>query len=488
MKKQLETIMKTLFTAAAYWAAGRLALFLAIPPGYATPVWPAAGIALALMILWGYPVWPGIAIGSFFVNLWTSFDASSTAAILKSLSLATSIGLGASLQAIVGTFLVRRFVGWPNSLAQEKDVLKFILLTGPVSCLVAATVGVTSLLSAGAIQSANYGFNWFTWWVGDTIGVVLLAPLILIWSFKSAEFWRHRRMAVSLPVGMMLVLAIVLYIYASRSEQNRIKLELNGRTDQLASTLKEDFEGYLDVLYSIESLYAGPHNVERQEFRKSVRRFFSLHPGLHALSWNPRILASERLAFEESMQKEGFQGLQITEQNEEKQLVRAGNRSEYVVVDYIEPYEGNEKALGFDVASDPVRYEALVRARDEGKPVATGRIRLVQEKEGQFGFLIFLPVYKQGLPSDTVEERRRNLEGFAVGAFRAGDLAETPLKGAYTEGIEIALFDDSASEPNRLFYDRGSEARSLKESLLKRTTIFEMAGRQWRFEFSVAPQ
>src|SRR5436190_839183 len=125
---RVRSLMETLGLAMAYYATGRLALVMAIPPGYATPTWPAAGIALAGTLLFGLRVWPGIALGSFFINVGTSFDPSSVDSSLKSLALGGSIALGAALQAVAGTVLVRRFVGFPNPLARAQDVIKFLAL------------------------------------------------------------------------------------------------------------------------------------------------------------------------------------------------------------------------------------------------------------------------------------------------------------------------------------------------------------------------
>lgn|GEM_PF-2062093 len=159
--------------ALAYYLTGRIGLLLAIPPGYATAVWPASGIALSGILLFGYRFWPAVVLGSFLVNIGNSYDASSTSAFLNSAAIAISIGLGAGLQAIAGTFLVRRCVGFPNSLDREKDILKFLFLGGPTSCLINATWGTGSLLAVGLIQYSNAAFGWWTWWVGDTIGVLI---------------------------------------------------------------------------------------------------------------------------------------------------------------------------------------------------------------------------------------------------------------------------------------------------------------------------
>src|SRR5438094_4285971 len=99
-------VIITIGLALVYYVSGRLALLLAIPPGYATAVWPAAGVALAGVLLFGYRSVPGVALGSFLVNVGTSFDPTNAHTILCSLATAGAIGIGAALQALAGAWLV----------------------------------------------------------------------------------------------------------------------------------------------------------------------------------------------------------------------------------------------------------------------------------------------------------------------------------------------------------------------------------------------
>jgi integral membrane sensor domain MASE1 len=92
--RPLPRIVSLLLIGVACYSFGRLGLLLAIPPGYATAVWPASGIALAGTLLWGNRVWPGIVLGSFCVNVGTSFDPESAQTIIRSLALALGIGVG----------------------------------------------------------------------------------------------------------------------------------------------------------------------------------------------------------------------------------------------------------------------------------------------------------------------------------------------------------------------------------------------------------
>jgi CHASE1-domain containing sensor protein len=97
------------------------------------------------------------------------------------------------------------------------------------------------------------------------------------------------------------------------------------------------------------------------------------------------------------------------------------------------------EALGFNVASNPTRSIALNRARDEGKPSATGRIRLVQETGDQFGFLVFYPVYENGIPVESLTDRRKHLKGYVTGVFRIGDLVTRSLDSRDLDGIQLRV-------------------------------------------------
>ena len=484
--------------AAVYCAAGRLSLLLAIPPGYATAVWPAAGFAVAGVLLFGRRVWPGIVLGSFFINVWTSFDATTATSILKSVSLATAIGLGAALQANVGAFLVRRFVRFPSPLDQDQDVIRFLVLVGPVSCVVSASVGVTSLLSAGVIQWPEYPFSWWTWWVGDTIGALIVTPVVLMWTGEPREVWRRRRILVAVPLTVMLSVTVTSFVYASRWEQNEIARAFDRRADILADAIRKSLDGHLEVLHSIGGLYASSPDVDRRRFRVFVERSLARHPSIQALSWDLRVADAERAAYEEAARQDGYPNFEITEQILPGKLGPAARRDEYATVYYIEPYERNESALGFDVASDPTRLEALTRARDTGEPAATARARLIQETGRQLGFLVFLPVYRHGRPHDTLEQRRQNLRGYTTAVFRIGDLIEVSLKGLDRVGFDLTIFDETAAARDRVLYvNRGGapqptdlsteDPRETKPAGMHRATTLEIAGRRWTVLFSATP-
>jgi signal transduction histidine kinase/CHASE1-domain containing sensor protein len=494
-RTRLHNVVPALTLAAAYAVAAWLGLRLAIPPGYATALWPASGLALAGVLMGGARVWSGIWLGSFAVNLGTAFDATHATALLTSVAIPTSIGLGATLQALVGAALVRRCVGFPSALTRASDIGTFLVLGGPVSCLVSATIGVTTLAVSGQIPWALFVITWATWWVGDTLGVLITTPLVLSWLAEPRAIWRRRRISVALPLVGALALAFVVFAYTRAQEWERLRLLFERQADSLAQTMRTRLDDYLDELHAVVSFYTSAPEVSRQAFHTFVQRSLARYPGLQALSLDLRVPDARREAYEQTVRQEGFPDFQITEQTAQGKLVRAAQRPEYVVVTYIEPYGGNERALGFDVVSASDRLEALQRARDTGQPAATGQLTLVQEPSHQFGLLVFLPVYGRGLADATVEERRQSLQGFVTGVFRIGDMVEASLQGLEREGIVLQVEDETAAPDQRLLYDSRArapeglgwmldEARGEPPTGMRWKTTVGLADRRWGLRFA----
>jgi PAS domain S-box-containing protein len=321
-------------------------------------------------------------------------------------------------------------------------------------------------------------------------------PLLLVWTAEPHQAWRRHQLSVAVPLGVAFVIVVVFFVYARASEQARIKLAFEQRTQTLAHTLRSSFDGYLDALHSVKSFHASTRQMQRHDFSTFVQHLFTRHPGIQALSWDRYIPDVARVAYEEAMQHEGYANFQITEQNAQGQIVRAAQRPEYVVVTHIEPHAGNASALGYDVASGVIRLAALQRARDTGEPSATSRVTLVQETSQQFGMLIFLPMYAKGRPHSTVQERRENLYGYATGVFRIDDMIKASLHNFALDGMVLQLYDETAPVGERLLYSRQWPAQGDTERLrhtvdeasatgLQWSTTFEMAGRRWVLQFSL---
>src|SRR5207247_7576008 len=171
MTRRLQTAASIIAIAAVYFCAGRFGLSLALVNPSASAIWPPTGLALAATLLWGYRLWPGIFLGAFLVNSTTPGNP------------ATDLGIafGNTLEARLGAWLVNRFARGAKAFDRARDVFKFILLAAVVSTAVSASVGVTSVCLGREARWEQYPAIWSTWWVGDMMGDLIVAPLLLIW-------------------------------------------------------------------------------------------------------------------------------------------------------------------------------------------------------------------------------------------------------------------------------------------------------------------
>ncbi len=409
-------LAKVVSMALVYVLLGKLALLLAIPPGYATAIFPSAGLAIAAVLLWGRRLLPGVFLGSLALNLWVNLEAGHSLFSVTTL-VALGIAAGALLQVVVAVSLVRLYVSSPTELSGEKEVVYFLLLAGPIASLAGASVGISALLFGGVIAPEAFLFSWFTWWVGDVIGVVIMAPLLLILFAQPRQLWRERVLTVAIPLLVICVVVVVVFMRVSQSELERLELQFRDESAEMLEAVKSRLDGYTSELAVLERFYAASTFIDRDEFRRFVSPMLLNSPGLQTLEWLPRVLDSQRQQFEDQMRTSGYSQYRLTEHDAFQNLVVAGVRDEYFPVAYVEPYLGNEGIVGYDVASSATHLAALVQARDNGSVVMSEPIELLQFGSEQKGALLFFPVYEKGDLPATIPLRQERLQGFMLGVF-----------------------------------------------------------------------
>ena len=180
--------------AAAYLGAAKLGIELSVSQGLITPVWAPTGIALAALVLGGFRLWPAVAVGALVAN------ATSGASIPE----AAAISVGNTLEALVGAALLAR-VGFRPALDRVRDVLALILLAAVASTAVSATNGVTTLWLSGDVAGSDYASNWLLWWIGDAMGALIVAPLLMVWLSTPLRGFGRVRIAEGLAVLALLV-------------------------------------------------------------------------------------------------------------------------------------------------------------------------------------------------------------------------------------------------------------------------------------------
>jgi len=167
--------------AAAYFIGAKIGLSLAFVNVSVSPVWPPAGIAIAVLLWFGYRATPGVVLGALLANYLLT-----DVALLPSIAIA----IGNTLEGLTAVYLLRRFTESRNPFNRAFDVLKFVVFAALISTAVAATVGNLSLCISGHENWADFRRLWVTWWSGDGVGALLVTPLILSWLERPVERWR----------------------------------------------------------------------------------------------------------------------------------------------------------------------------------------------------------------------------------------------------------------------------------------------------------
>ena len=167
---------------AVYFLAGRLGLSFAFVNASASAVWPPTGIAVAALLMFGMRTWPAVTVGAFLVNLSTSGAMAASAAI----------AFGNTLEALAGAWLVSRYANGIAAFDRTPDIVRFALAAISATAI-AASIGVLTLMMAGLASAGDTREIWFTWWLGDAVGALVVTPLILLWSRPSTHRWRQHR-------------------------------------------------------------------------------------------------------------------------------------------------------------------------------------------------------------------------------------------------------------------------------------------------------
>lgn len=416
----------------SYVAVGLLSLQLAIPPSYASPLYPAAGLALAALLSLGTNHAPAVALGAFIANVLLAQQRGAPALLAPAL-----IGLGAMLQALVGAAAIRRWVGQPLLLSEPRDLLRFFALGAGLATVISPSVGTLALYITGAIDGARLASTWAYWWIGDTMGVLIAAPIALTLIGRPRKAWAPRRLSVGLP---MLLTTLVMALgtlavteWDSQRARNNFERDASNAAHRVEALLREP----LMALEASRGLLVVSPQLGRAAFERAVGGYLRPDSPLLALGIAQRVDRARVPAFEAAARGDGFADFAARDRR------RSGDRQtpadeDLLAIRLVEPLPRNAAALGINLRSIPQSQAALELAIASGRPAATAALQLSQDAEPATGIAVYQPVY-QGLPR-TPEERAAALDSVAFAALRPDQLLASVGQAMPAE-LRLCLID-----------------------------------------------
>lgn len=250
-------------------------------------------------------------------------------------------------------------------------------------------------------------------------------------NYKSVK--KYTPLYLTIFTGIFITAAIM--NWNSEAQRKEQEARFQQQIDRATVNLQRNFDSYTDKLFSIKDYFVSESfKVEYSQFKVFTNRIIDSNSGIRALEWVPEVTQENRQVFELALKNQGFKEFQISETRDGK-LVRASDRPFYYPIRYVNPLAINQEALGFDLGSEMVRNDALVRAKSTSRISTTRKVILVQELGEKFGILTFLPIYSEIASSP-------KLRGFVVGVFRVEDIAKQAYD-SYDYKFNVHFYDDT---------------------------------------------
>jgi signal transduction histidine kinase len=438
--------------AIAYWLLGAVGLALAISPGYSSPMFPAAGLGLAVALRFGKTGLVSVLLGSFLLNLSVSILRDQPLA--GSTLLALLIASGSTLQAFTGSRLVRRFLkpGW-EYFDNEKHTLALLMTGGVLACVCSASVGVGSMYALGIIPADSVFFTWWTWYAGDVLGVFLASPFfLLLFNEGEKRDWPRLR-TILIPLSVALGLSAIVFSVAANYEKKAIRAQVAEEGERIQRQLENRIIAHREMLASMARLIEVNPDLSLSQFNYFTHVTLAKQRDVFALSFNPLIRHADREAFERKMSSLlGQTDFAIRGGNSNGKLTATGKEAIYAPVAFISPLASNKSALGYDTYSNPIRRSAIESSLNSLLGAVTAPVDLVQDATSEAGVLLLEPILTGNnlVNPGTISDLK--ISGFAVGVIKVNEMVRIALQDHFNQQLALRISDSSASQSAPQFF------------------------------------
>jgi PAS domain S-box-containing protein len=469
----------------AYFIPGKLGFLLALPPDASTAIWPSSGFASAGIILLVYRALPGVFFASLVLNLINLNQRLSiveifSPAILGYITMPMFIALGALCESFTASYIIKRFIGFPNSFSHWQDVLILFLGAGLIGAIPSPTIAVTMFYFKGYIASTEYWYSWCSWWIGNSLGIIAITPVLVTLFSPKKYISNKRKIYIATPLLVMLTLIAVIFTSTSEYEVKKLQQSLDLEARNATIRFEHQIAAKMQEIESVKNFFNASEFVSKSEFREFVKYFVN-NPYIHYVRWVPKVNEDEVLSLLEFTKKDGIENFSIKIDKDSKDAKHISKKIYYPVL-YSEPYNDATIAkLGLDISSIDKYKVALKTAAQSGKIVIAPIHNNVQQDQDNIMFTMFTPVYNNEYKILTAVEREKNIKGFIVGKYKLKGVIENFSKELKLKGIEITILDHTSSTTDEnVIYKSFTKT---PEFLLFASTSMDIGERIWMIKF-----
>ncbi len=457
-------------TAIAYALVGWMSLRLAFPPGYASPFFPSAGIALVCVLSFGWRALPGVALGSIVISVLASSERG--VAGIAQVLLPLAIAFGATAQAAAGAALVRRFIAQPLTLSEPRDIVLFFGLGGVLACFISSTVAAASLYLIRHQPLETLFFTWWTWGTGDTLGVLIGAPMMLTLVGRPRSEWSARRLTVGVSMAVAMVLMTIGIQQVGDWEENRTAASFERDAVHASSSLAGQLQYPLHALQALHGIFIASDEVTRDEMRRATSTWVTAGEHLQAMGWSEQVARADVPAYEARVRAKDFPDYRVFNRTDFD--YKPAPDEPVMALRYIEPADLNAAALGVNGRSVPMAREAIDAAIRTNAPVASAGFRATQNAHDETSVVIFRALYR-GSPT-SVSERLASVQGVVFVTLQTEE-ALNAFASTLPHYLTLCIVDNDPSvQHKRLAGPAGCETQQAE---LLHVRPLPFAGRQW---------
>lgn len=444
----------------AYFLAGHtLSLFSF--QAQIVPIWLPAGIALVGCYIWWWRFLPAVFIASFAFNYSVQPSADMVTLLTEQGLGFGFIAFGASLQALVGSALLRYWLGHPLRQVSNLKILYFVLTVGLFVNLISSTIGTYSLSMFNPNYSEEHFWNnIFYWWLGDSLGILLATPFLLsLISVDNLDREQKRSRILVLSTASVLLFSVLVLtnFFISFSNENT-KQSTAREIKSIENGLYRELNNSMAQLQNLASYIQNTKEIKQSNFTNFVNELIATQPTIAAMSWNPII--SQQDKEQHQLELSNIYGREV--------IIRGDpliSDDPIVYVKLIVPEEKNSKAIGFNVFSNKDRKKTLIEADLSFQPRATPIIQLVQSETKSPAYLMFFPVFKGN----------KELKGFATGVFLVEAMLANALDGNANHKFDYELYE----QDSKTAFLSNVADRSLINNESAESLEFDLAGQVW---------
>ena len=294
-------------------------------------------------------------------------------------------------------------------------------------------------------------------------------------------------------LGLALAVTTLVTLYVSASSQENDAIRFERRIAEATRDIEDRMATYVALLHGVSGLFAASEKITYEEFERYVERLKldEEYGGVQGIGVAALVPPGRADDLEDWM---------LAQRNERFTIWPEGPGEQSFVTLFLQPEDQrNRTAIGFDMFSDPLRRQALERARDQGTAAASGRVQLVGSDA--VGFTVYVPIYRHGETPATVEARRERIVGFAFSPFSANELFRHAFSGRTRSDLSIRVYDTVSTDVSRLLFDTPSDDEEVDPEdrqadrdpaahftpRFHHETTIQVAGRPWTLVFTSRP-